>query len=67
MALKPGIHLVLDLSEVHFFASAALGRLVGLKKRVNGVGGRFTIRHVDPDLMEIFRITRLDHVFDMQA
>jgi anti-anti-sigma factor len=67
VALRPGIHLILDLSEVHFVASAALGRLVGLKKRVHGVGGRFTIRHVCPELMEIFRITRLDHVFDMQV
>jgi HptB-dependent secretion and biofilm anti anti-sigma factor len=67
VALKPGIHLILDLSDVHFVASAALGRLVGLKKRVHGVGGRFTIRHVCPELMEIFRITRLDHVFDMQT
>jgi anti-anti-sigma factor len=67
VALKPGKDLILDLSEVHFFASAALGRLVGLKKRVNSVGGRFTIRNVHPDLMEVFRITRLDHVFDMEA
>ena len=37
------------------------------QKRVNAVGGRFTIRHVDAQAMELFRITRLDHVFDMQV
>lgn len=67
VALKPGVHLILDLSDVHFIASAALGRLVGLKNRVHSVGGRFTIRQVSPELMEIFRITRLDHIFNMQT
>lgn len=67
VALKPGNHLILDLNDVHFIDSAALGRLVGLKKRVNGVGGQFTIRHVDPSLMDLFRITRLDHVFNLTS
>ncbi len=66
VAIRPGIHLVLDLADVHYMASAALGRLVGLKKRVASVGGRFTIRHVDHELMEVFRITRLVHVFDLE-
>jgi anti-anti-sigma factor len=66
VAMKPGTHLVLDLSEVHFFASAALAQMVGLKKRVKSVGGRFTIRNVRPELLEVFRITRLEHVFDME-
>jgi anti-sigma B factor antagonist len=66
VALRPGIQLVLDLIEVHYFSSAALGRLISLKKRVRSVGGRFTIRHVHPELLEIFQITRLDNVFEME-
>jgi anti-anti-sigma factor len=66
VALRPGSHLVLDLGDVRFMASAALGHLISLKNRVGSVGGRFTIRNVDPDLMSVFRITRLDHVFDMR-
>ena len=66
VAMKPGVHLILDLSEVDYFASAALARLVGLKKRVKSVGGQFTIRNVNPGLLEIFRVTRLEHVFDME-
>jgi anti-anti-sigma factor len=67
VALRPGIDLVLDLVNVHYIASAALGCLVSLKKRVASVGGQFTIRHVEPDLMVVFQITRLDHVFDLQG
>jgi anti-anti-sigma factor len=66
VAIKPGVHLVLDLAQVGFLASAALAQLVSLKKRVASVGGRFTIRHICPELMEVFRITRLDHVFTME-
>lgn len=66
VAIRPGIQLVLDLAEVNYFASAALARLVALKKRVIGVGGIFTIRHVNPELMAIFRTTRLDHVFNIE-
>jgi anti-anti-sigma factor len=66
VALRPGIHLILDLENVQFLASAALGRLISVKKRVDAVGGRFSIRHVHPDLMEVFRITRLEHVFEME-
>ena len=67
VALKPGVHLILDLSDVQFVVSAALSQIVSLKHRVHTVGGRFTIRHVRPELMEIFRITRLDHIFSMQV
>lgn len=66
VAMKPGIHLILDLADVHYLASAALGRLISMKKRVNAVGGRFSIRHIHPDLVEIFRITHLEHVFEME-
>jgi HptB-dependent secretion and biofilm anti anti-sigma factor len=66
VAVKPGVHLILDLSEVHYFASAALARLVGIKKRVRSVDGKLTIRHLNPDVLEIFRITRLEHVFDIK-
>ena len=66
VAMKPGKHIILDLADVHYLASAALGRLISMKKRVNAVGGRFSIRHIHPDLLEIFRITHLEHVFEIE-
>ena len=66
VAMRPGSQLVLDLSEVRFFSSAVLGKLIDLKRRVGAVGGQFTIRRVQPELLEVFQATRLDHVFDME-
>jgi anti-anti-sigma factor len=67
VAIKPGVRLVLELGEVRFFSSAVLSKLIELKRRVASVGGQFTIRQVDPEVLDIFRIARLDHIFDIEA
>jgi anti-anti-sigma factor len=67
VALRPGIQLVLDLDDVHSFASATLASLISLQKRAKAVGGQLTIRHVRPEVMNAFQITRLDHVFEFES
>jgi anti-anti-sigma factor len=66
LAMRPGMRLVIDFSDVRYFASPVLGKLINLKKRLGAGGGRLCFRHVHPDLMEVFRITRLDLVFDLE-
>jgi anti-sigma B factor antagonist len=61
-----GAHLVLDFGNVQFLPSAALGKLINLKMKYGGVKGRLTIENLHPDLLEVFRITRLDQVFDVR-
>ncbi len=65
--IRPGKHIVLDLTKVQFFSSAVFSKLLNLKRRVGSVGGRFSIRNVHPDLQEAMRITHLDHVFEVEA
>jgi anti-anti-sigma factor len=60
-----GVRLVFDLSAVQYLSSAALVKLLSLKKKVVGMSGKFTIENVHPDLLEVFRLTRLDRVFDI--
>jgi anti-sigma B factor antagonist len=62
---KRGAQLVLDLGNVQSLSSAALGKLIDLKKKVVGVRGRLRIENLHPDLLDVFRITRLDQVFDI--
>jgi len=62
---KPGVQLVLDLGDVQYLSSTALGKLINLKKKVMGVGGRLRIENPHSDLLEVFRITRFDQVFDI--
>ncbi len=62
----PGARFVADLAEVQYVSSAALSKLLGLRKRVLGVKGRIVLRNVHPDLWEVFRVTRLDTYFEVE-
>ena len=66
LAMHAGLRLVIDVSEVQYLASPVLAKLIDLKKRLGVGGGRLGLQHVHPDLVEVFRITRLDRVFDLE-
>jgi anti-sigma B factor antagonist len=66
VAMRPGQRMVIDLGGVEYLASSVLGKLINLKKRLGAGGGRLSLQHVHPDLVEVFRITRLDRVFDLE-
>jgi anti-sigma B factor antagonist len=58
--------LMIDMSAVQYFDSRALSKLISLKRRLHMRGGRLGLQHVHPDLAEVFRITGLDRVFDLE-
>jgi anti-sigma B factor antagonist len=66
LEMRPGLRMVIDLSEVEYLTSSVLAKLIDLKKRLGVAGGRVGLQHVHPDLIEVFRITRLDRVFDVE-
>lgn len=57
--------LVLNFSNARYLSSAALGRLFTLKKKLSQLDGQIRFCSIHPDLLEIFRITRLDAVFEI--
>ena len=58
-----GGRLVLDLSQVHFIDSTALGVLVGVLQQSQSDGGEFRLVIDDPFLLKIFHITGFDGIF----
>jgi anti-sigma B factor antagonist len=63
---QPGsTHLIIDFSNVAFFSSAVLGLLIRISKKVNENGGKLRLCEINPKILEIFKITRLDKVFDI--
>lgn len=62
-----GVQLVLDLGEVQYLSSAALGKLINLKKKVTSVKGRLRLQNLSSDLLEVFRVTRLDQVLEVEG
>jgi anti-anti-sigma factor len=55
--------LVVDLSGVGFAGSAALGGFLGLRKLSQPAGGRIVFCRVEPTVMEVFRVSKLDSLF----
>ena len=55
--------IVLNFGRIEFFSSGALGKLITLDKRVRSVNGTLVCCNIQPDILEVFRITRLDRLF----
>ena len=64
---SPGVNLVLDFSNVKFLSSAVLGLLIRISRKIYDSKGQFKLCGINPKIQEIFRITRLDRVFDIHA
>ena len=55
--------LLLNFGNVEYLSSAALGKLITLNKKLQAVGGRLILCNIDPQIYEVFEITKLDKFF----
>ena len=55
--------LLLNFGNVEYMSSAALGKLITLNKKVQAAGGRLVLCNIDPQIYEVFEITKLDKFF----
>jgi anti-sigma B factor antagonist len=58
--------LVVDLDDVGFLDSTALGVLVGVLKRVRTQEGDLRLVCTQPRVLKVFEITRLDQAFTIR-
>ena len=58
--------LVLDFSKVRFLSSQTLGVLLTVRKKLQAVKGRMVICGLRKQLYEVFRISKLDKLFEFQ-
>ena len=56
---------VLDFSNVAHLSSSALGVLITLSKRVREKAGQLRLCGIQPAILEIFVITRLNEIFQI--
>ena len=59
--------IVLDFADVHFMASAMLGKLVQLQKKSVEYQAKLKLASIAPQILEVFKITKLHKVFDIQS
>lgn len=58
--------LVVNLSQVDFLSSAALGRFVVLRKVARQHGARLVLTELQPTIRELFLMTKLDHLLEIK-
>jgi len=59
--------LLLNFSNVEYMSSAALGKLITLNKKIQGAGGKLVLCAIDPQIREVFEITKLDKLFVIRS
>jgi anti-anti-sigma factor len=59
--------LLLSLSGIQYLSSAMLVKLIALKKRVEQDQGRLVLCGLSPVLCDIFRVSKLDHLFEIES
>ena len=59
--------VLLDFSNVEYLSSAALGKLIVMDKKIKAAQGQLSMCDVRPEILEVFKITKLDRVFAIEA
>ena len=55
--------MLLNFEGVKFMGSAMLGKLITLNKHCKDAGVNLKLCGIDPQIMQVFRMTKLDKVF----
>lgn len=58
-------HIKLDFSKCNFIDSTGLGVLVSVYKKLTEKNGSLKLYSLNPQVMKVFKLTRLDQVFDI--
>ena len=59
--------VVLDFESVEHLSSAALGKMINMKKKMDAAGGQLAMCSLRSELLKIFKVTKLTKVFDIHA
>lgn len=55
--------ILLNFGNVEYLSSAALGKLITLNKKLQAAGGKLILCNIDPQIYEVFEITKLNKLF----
>lgn len=62
---EPAPKLLISFANVDHLSSAALGTLITINNRIRGKGGQLRLANIDPQIYEVFVITRLNKLFSI--
>ncbi|KPU45113.1 putative anti-sigma factor antagonist [Oxobacter pfennigii] len=58
-------NIIMDFKNCSFIDSTGLGVIVAVYKRCMEAGGSLKLRSMNPNVYKIFKLTRLDKVFEI--
>lgn len=69
--LKPlfeseGRDIVIECEKLEYIASSGLRILLGILKSAKAYGGKVTLRHLNDDIRNVFQLTGLISLFDVE-
>ena len=59
--------VILDFRNVKFMSSSMLGKLVQVHKKAGEFKVKLKLASIDPEIRQVFKITKLDKLFDIEA
>jgi anti-sigma B factor antagonist len=59
--------VIIDFRNVKFMTSSMLGKLVQVHKKATEFKVKMKFAAIDPEIRQVFKITRLDKLFDIEA
>lgn len=62
---EDNIKILLSFKSVEHLSSAALGMLINLEKLVGRKNGQLILSDINPQIFEVFKITRLNRMFQI--
>jgi len=65
-AMHGSSQVILDLSQLQILSSIFLGLLVALHRRVESADGKMKICGLQPDVREVFKMTKLEDLLDIR-
>jgi len=63
--VKPNVSLAFNLKGITFIDSSGFGVLLSAMKAASNNYGQFKICNVSPEVMELFKLLQLHHVFEI--
>lgn len=64
---SPKPRIVISFENVDHLSSAALGTLITVNNKVKGKGGQLRLANIDPQIYEVFVITKLNKLFEIHG
>lgn len=60
---RPNTRWILDLAEVAYMGSSALGLMVNIRHKIKTQGGRLALCNMNPQLLQVFKACCLERLF----